>query len=500
MRLKIVCSLLSFVSAASPIFLTSCGSKHVPEHTDIIFTENINDFDSSYYDHGVNLDLTGKITFENNVVIEKLDRLTLSLVDQGNNKLDPIFYHYSFSEQHFQLLSKTEYQINDVRIQAQYILNDGTLLIGHSNLFNINITKTPEPYVPIYTDIRQFINDRTFMFTSYTYKRGKPSLGAGTYCLFYHETNNNITNNSDYCYYALTNLHVTDGYWRNLINNKDAEKKHVLFTFNNNYDDQEIVSYFPSVAGYHLDNWQPHEWNSLVQNPTNDQSENFQVLYCDYWTSSYYQRNRYNDLAIVKINFTNQQVNDSPVLKQRLDRVNAYANRFNNFAIQFDLNEIPDNITLSSGGYPWQIGAGSFIYQDGFHYQDPVQNITAQKFSNWTRWNKQFNGGDQPYGPNGELLPSGDVSQQSVFFTMAPDAKWGRGASGSVGYHILGNDEREWLAFGLYDGTDNTETNTQHWYSTWFFNNNHDEIKPWQYFLNDKLEYINNPHANYRGN
>ena len=227
--------------------------------------------------------------------------------------------------------------------------------------------------IEVDSKIHEFINERTFSL-KYLYFNDdsqKYLNETGTGWLFYHETDINKTHN-DYTYYLLTNNHVASSFQHGLeIAKLHPEKKQFLGFAYQNWDEARTTTEIFNPNG-NDENGSTCVYNKLTDNWTNTKEDKFCTLFTTYvsFVRNGVSRDFYRDLTICKIDLSDYA--NTPVGKNRLDKLNEYANKHNNKLIEFDdysdLTTYNDLRTIYTGGFPFMCidsSAGS-IYPNYF--------------------------------------------------------------------------------------------------------------------------------------
>ena len=222
---------------------------------------------------------------------------------------------------------------------------------GNETMENIDIV--------VDSKVHEFINERTLGLRAIYYdsERKKSSGDIGTGWLFYHETDIDKAHN-DYTYYLLTNNHVTSGFMPAVEAKQKYPEKYQEIAFSyQNWDEAR-----GNTSEFFCNKTSEETGSSCVYNVlstdwSNSTDDKFCTLFTSYITSSHVdnvKRYYYRDLTICKIDLSDYA--NTPVGKNRLDKLNEYANKHNNKLIEFDdysdINIESDLRQIYAGGFP----------------------------------------------------------------------------------------------------------------------------------------------------
>ena len=235
--------------------------------------------------------------------------------------------------------------------------------------------------------IHEFINERTLSLRYKYYSEIEEGEGGywnigGTGWLFYHETDPN-KKKSEYTYYLLTNNHVAGGFQEFLEECKEKypdELRIISFA----YQDWDEAKSTTSTFSFDSDGASGSScvYNRLIESWNNTTDEKFCTLFTSYIRSNYgdgVARDYYRDFDICKIDLSYYA--NTPFGKNRLDKLNEYADKHDNKLLEFDdysdLTSDSDVKSIYTGGFPIKYadaGAGT-IYPDWFlKYQSQIFN------------------------------------------------------------------------------------------------------------------------------
>ena len=332
-----------------------------------------------------------------------------------------------------------------------------------------------------YEHVYSFLNDRTFSIGVFT----NQGYLLGTTWLFYHVPSNMYGKN--YTYYSLTNLHV-GGAINYVINDKDSyqsidtyiclayqtineiKNQNVMIDFNKFIDDPNQHGSSKVFAIDKID---------YTKASVSERTTNYLSLFAQYSTMNGVDetRNRiYMDINVIKLDLSDFVDNDS-ILKDRLDRLNTYADDHEGRTIDFlDEDKITSVKNLFSLGYPMVKINPQKDQNDDWTYIINQYCLRAQVI-NWLDMPNSFNISSpafeldrtyhwiQPYltpnGYGGDITdyPSGinllylGGSDLTIVNPLNVTKDFGAGASGSCGLYASNiNDESTYKVAGIFWG------------------------------------------------
>ena len=334
-----------------------------------------------------------------------------------------------------------------------------------------------------YSRVYNFLNDRTFSISIQLINSG--SL-IGTTWLFYHVPSD-ISGN-DYTYYSLTNLHV-GGAINYIINAKDEYgflDTYVCLAYQT-FDELKNPNAIIDFNQFHKN---PNQHGSskifaidkvnYTKDSVKERTTNYSSLFAQYSTLDGVDSDTYRiymDVNIIKLNL-NESVNNDPILKERLDRLNVYAEQHNNYTINF-LNEKENNINivnnLFSLGYPMikidpsQTEERYIINNHSIRCQQIHWSDMPCKYNNrFPAWEIDFVKWTYVQmcltpGLYGDITESSPASGKNYIYLggsnitvnnpLYGDRDFGGGSSGSCGLYASNvNDESSYAVAGIYWG------------------------------------------------
>ena len=228
--------------------------------------------------------------------------------------------------------------------------------------------------------IHEFINERTFSlrFTFFNKEENEYHSTGGTVWLFARDTEKA---DNDYTYYLLTNNHVTSGFMQYLNDLADPDKGNYISVAYQDWDEAKGDTTIFNFYGNAVDDGSSSVYNTVCNNWSNSTNDKFCSLFTSYITSNYVDdvdRCYYRDMTFCKIDLSGYA--ETPLAKNRLDKLNEYANKHNNWLIEFDdysdLNTENDVKSLCAGGYP----AVFFDQTSGWIYPNHSIKFQSQIF------------------------------------------------------------------------------------------------------------------------
>ena len=326
--------------------------------------------------------------------------------------------------------------------------------------------------------IYNFLNDRTFSIGAFWNYNDIPSSEfgyvVGTTWIFYHAPESKFQNN--YTYYALTNLHVAgciDYFINNTNETQDISDCYVCLSYQKMDEIQKSKTLIDFTEfNSHKDQYGSSKTFAIdhVDYSAEQTTTNYASLFAQYSTMDGVDSTiarRYFDAVVIKLNL-NTAASKDQTLKDRLNRLNEYANQNNNYVLKFqEPNQIDNVKDVYSLGYPVRRSDEKCIYDDN--------HISAQviRFSNMGRKlpsNFAIFGDEIPqeqecltpnkYGgdkinynthDNAIYLAGTNLSTNNYIYDVK---NWGGGSSGSCGLYVENEaDESTYKTMGIFWGT-----------------------------------------------
>lgn len=319
-------------------------------------------------------------------------------------------------------------------------------------------------------DIYSFINDRTFSIGLYGTSSFAPfkvkSYLVGTAWIFYHAN----CANSSYIYYALTNLHVAssiDYFINNPFPNINNEYIGLSYQTISDIETDNMISVL-DIGGETSSSIMIMD---KIDTSATPRTKNFQSLYSQYSTNSGYDSNSnrlYFDEAIVKLDFSDNVIKDA-TLKERLDRLNNYANTNNGYVMKFLPESNINNVsTIYSIGYPLRDSNDQSILINNQYthaYAFKLSDVTTDSIGATTKFDVISDNAQNMLTPGGYGGNNYDIQTgQNVIYLAGTNlsnknpldkvANWGGGSSGSCGIYVEDrSDYSKYYVVGIHWGS-----------------------------------------------
>ena len=324
--------------------------------------------------------------------------------------------------------------------------------------------------------IYNFLNDRTFSIGAYWNYTDRPSnyfgYAIGTTWIFYHAPESKFQNN--YTYYALTNLHVAgcvDYFINNTKETADISDCYVCLsyqTMDEIWKSKTLIDF--TEFNTHKDQYGSSKTFAIdhVNYSEKPTTTNYASLFAQYSTTNGVDSTvarRYFDAVVIKLDL-NTAASKDQTLKDRLNRLNEYANQNNNYVLKFqEPNQIDNVNNVYSLGYPIRRSDNKYI-NDEKHLSAQVisfSNMNSKRISNFKNFDEleqeqlcltpnKYGGDNMDYTTydNAVYLAGTNLIRSDYVYETK---NWGGGSSGSCGLYVENEaDESTYKAMGIYWG------------------------------------------------